>query len=673
MAVLLGVDTGGTYSDAVLVEDETRVIASAKALTTRQDLALGIGAAVRAVLRSAAIGAGDVALASLSTTLATNALVEGQGGRVGLVLAGFDARDLETHGLRDALRGAPFLLLAGGHDHGGAAVAPLDEAALAGWLAGPGAAVSAYAVAAQFATRNPAHEQRMAEIIGQATGRPVSQSHHLSARLGGPKRALTAVLNARLVGMTHRLIGRAEDVLAEIGVTAPLMVVRGDGALMSAAQAKARPIETILSGPAASIVGACWLTGATEALVSDIGGTTTDIAVLRGGRPAIDPAGAEVGGWRTMVEAVAMRTSGLGGDSEVHPRSEGLTGGVTLGPRRLLPVSLIATEAPDVVIAALEAQLRAALPGEHDGRFLRAVPGVDASGLSGREETVLERIGAGVSPLGAVLKTRLEAQALNRLVARGLVQVAGVTPSDACHVLGLLECWDRHAAGIALQLMARRRGGAGDLLARDAPALARMIVEQLTAQTCTALLESAFAEEADGFGQPAAELARHVLLQRGLRDHRGLIRLSAGLNVDVIGLGASAGTYYPAVGQRLGTRMILPEHADVANAIGAVVGRITVRRSGTVTAPSEGRFRVHLDSGPEDHSDAQTAMQRLEDALRDEASARIRAAGAEDIRVIASRDLREARVEGRAVFLEAEILVEATGRARIARPDVAGA
>ncbi len=102
------------------------------------------------------------------------------------------------------------------------------------------------------------------------------------------------------------------------------MVVRGDGALIGAAQVRERPIETILSGPAASVVGARWLTGARNALVSDIGGTTTDVALLKDGLPEIDPQGALVGGYRTMVEAVAMRTTGLGGDSQVHLLTEGL-------------------------------------------------------------------------------------------------------------------------------------------------------------------------------------------------------------------------------------------------------------------------------------------------------------------------------------------------------------
>ena len=318
MAILLGVDTGGTYTDAVLIRDEAEVRARAKALTTRHDLAVGVGAAVRAVLAASGVAPGDVAMASLSTTLATNALVEGQGGRVALIYIGFRAQDLETQGLADALAGDPVCVLEGGHGHDGSPAKPLDEVSLLAFLETHKDDVSGFAVAAQFATRNPAHEQRAMEMVREVTGRPVSASHQLSAKLGGPKRALTAVLNARLIGMIDALIGRAEGELRALGIQAPMMVVRGDGALMSSAQARSRPIETILSGPAASIVGARWLTGADHALVSDIGGTTTDVAMLRDGRPAIDPDGARVGPYRTMVEAVAMRTTGLGGDSEVH-------------------------------------------------------------------------------------------------------------------------------------------------------------------------------------------------------------------------------------------------------------------------------------------------------------------------------------------------------------------
>jgi N-methylhydantoinase A/oxoprolinase/acetone carboxylase beta subunit len=367
-----------------------------------------------------------------------------------------------------------------------------------------------------------------------------------------------------------------------------------------------------------------------------------------------------------MVEAVAMRTTGLGGDSEVHVIDEGLLGGLTLGPRRAVPVSLMAMDAPKLVHAVLDQQLRSDTPGDHDARFVRTVRGVDAGGLQAKDAAILARIADGVHPVQTILKSRMEVAALKRLVMRGLVQVSGVTPSDASHVLGTLDAWDGAAAEKALTLLARKRNGAGNRVAQTAEDMARMIVDQLTYQTSLALLETAFAEEEDGFGLPSADLARHVLMQRGLSGHRGLVRLEAGINVPVIGLGASAATYYPAVGRRLGCRMDLPAHAGVANAIGAVVGRVTIRRSGTVTAPSEGRYRVHLATGPEDYTDAEAAMTALQSALEAEARREAELAGAEDISVTAEREVRKAEAEAREVFLEAEITVEASGRPRIA-------
>ncbi|MEM9125420.1 MAG: hydantoinase/oxoprolinase N-terminal domain-containing protein, partial [Pseudomonadota bacterium] len=208
MALALGVDTGGTYTDAVLIRDEAEVIASAKSLTTRADLAIGVGKAISAVLQDAQISAEQISMASLSTTLATNALVEGQGGRVALIYIGFKESDLEKHGLRDALKGDPALVISGGHTHAGGEAAPLDTAALEAFIDSD-QGVSGFAVAAQFATRNPAHELLAARLIAARTGAPVTCSHQLSARLNGPKRAVTAVLNARLIGMIDRLIGRA--------------------------------------------------------------------------------------------------------------------------------------------------------------------------------------------------------------------------------------------------------------------------------------------------------------------------------------------------------------------------------------------------------------------------------------------------------------------------------
>jgi N-methylhydantoinase A/oxoprolinase/acetone carboxylase beta subunit len=399
-------------------------------------------------------------------------------------------------------------------------------------------------------------------------------------------------------------------------------------------------------------------------LVSDIGGTTTDVALLRGGLPEIDPQGARVGGFRTMVEAVAMRTTGLGGDSEVHLVTEGLTGGLRLGPRRLMPVSLLAVDHGPMVHAALDRWLSNEAVGEMDGRFVVPMTG-QRGGLNARDLAVLDRITAPM-PMAQALTSRLEVAALERLVARGLVMIAGVTPSDASHVLGRLDAWDAAAAEKALRLLARRRTGAGERFAPGPEALAQAVVDQLTQQTVDCLLEAAFGEDAAFAGEGPEALARHVLARAGMAQHRGVVEVGLKLGVPVIGLGASAPSYYGAVGKRLGCAMILPEHAGVANAIGAVAGQVSQRVTGLVSAPAEGRFVAHLEAGPQAFSTAEAALAALEAALVAEASDRARAAGAVDLRVTVDKAVKEVEIEGRLMFIEAKVTATASGRPRVA-------
>ncbi len=666
MSYLLGVDTGGTYTDAVVLDEAgDRVVASAKSLTTRPDLSAGVGAAIDAAIAAAGCAPAQVGLVSLSTTLATNALVEGQGGRVALVFIGFEQAEFKRAGLEEAMRGDPVLWAKGGHNHGGGELAALDLDTLRAAVVEVAPGVSGFAVAASFATRNPAHELAARELIREVTGKPVTCSHELSAGLNGPRRALTAVLNARLIGMIDNLIASCQGHMAHLGIDAPLMVVRGDGALVSAAVARERPIETILSGPAASVAGARWLTGERDALISDIGGTTTDVCLLKDGLPAIDPMGARVGPFRTMVEAVAMRTTGLGGDSEVH-QEDGLATRLRLGPRRLVPVSLAARDWPGLVHDALDTWLSQDATGDMDGRFALSMwRGTAPAGLSAREAGVVERLENGPVRLADAVRTRLDMPAMMRLVQRGLVMIAGVTPSDAAHVLGRLDSWDGSAALKAVTLFARRRNGRGDRIADGPRPLAQEIIDQLTRQTVDCLLESAFAEEA--WADAPEVLARHPLLRAGLAGHSGILRLRAELALPVIGLGASAPSYYGAVGEALNARTILPEHAGVANAIGAVVGQSSVHAEGSVSSPGPGLFVAHLAEGPARFTEKEQALDALRAALDTEARAKAQAAGMQDMRITESCDLSEVEIEGQPMFIEARLRIQVSGRPRIAR------
>lgn len=664
MTYLLGVDTGGTYTDAVILDEASdTVIATAKSLTTRPNLALGVGSAIDAVLASADVAPSKVAMVALSTTLATNALVEGQGGRVALVAIGFDDADLQRAGLAEAMGGDPVLTLHGGHNHSGAEAAPLDMTALKIAIDGIASGVTAFAVAASFATRNPAHEIAVRDAIRKQTGKPVTCSHELSQSLGGPKRALTAVLNARLIGLIDGLISSCETHLAARGIVAKLMVVRGDGALISAEIAREKPIETILSGPAASVAGASWLTGVSDALVSDIGGTTTDICVLQDGRPQIDPKGARVGPFRTMVEAVAMRTTGLGGDSEVHV-TDGLGGTLFLGPRRLMPVSLAAAQFPDLVHRALDRVLAHDIPPADGGQFAIPLWSAMPQGLDARETAIAQRLDAGPARLGEAVQTRNENPAMGRLIKRGFVMLAGITPSDAAHVLGHSESWDTAAAVKAMTLFARRRNGAGEKIASGPDSLAQMIVDQLVTQTVDCLLQAGFAQ--DRIAGDPADLARHVLTRAGLNQHAGILQIQMNLGVPVVGLGASAATYYGAVGSRLGTQMILPEHAAVANAIGAVVGQVQMQVTGSLIAHEDGGFTAYLADGPKHFDDQKSGLAELETHLTDQVATKAQDAGVTTPRISVEHDVKQANIAGKPMLIEATVKVTASGRPRIA-------
>jgi N-methylhydantoinase A/oxoprolinase/acetone carboxylase beta subunit len=660
----LGMDTGGTYTDAVLFSPALGVVASAKALTTRHDLSIGISQAAGKVLAAANANPADIALVSMSTTLATNALVEGQGGRVALIAIGFHERDLKRDGLAEALGKDPLIFCPGGHDAHGTA-APLDLSALEAALPELAQSVSGIAIAALFAVRNPAHENAARELVEARTGLPVTVSHELSSKLGGPRRALTTLLNARLVGMIGRLIAATKTFLDANGITAPLMLVRGDGALVSAAFAARRPIETILSGPAASLVGAGYLSGQKNAIVSDIGGTTTDVAVLQDGHPRLDPEGATVGGFRTMVEAVAMRTHGLGGDSEILVSEGGLEAILTLGPRRILPLALAAALDGPVVNAALDRQLKQENPGRLDGRFAHRTGLSDryAAGLNPAEEALYAKLTDMPQPLDRVLTSATQNAALARLVSRGLALVSGFTPTDAQHALGRQSNGELAAAVKAAELFARKRDGRGKAIAETAQDISARVITQLERRSAELVLETAFAES----GLEGPQTVAHATIQSALDGNHGVARLNVSLDRPVIGLGASASLIYPQVGTLLSADAIIPPHADVANAVGAVVGEVRVTVTAGIEAPSEDRFSVTAGGIVRDFGNETDAIAFAREQAESQALARAEEAGAEDAHVDAVVYVNEAFIEGLRKFVDAAVTATATGRPRLGR------
>jgi len=661
---LIGVDTGGTYTDAAIIEAHGhRVVARAKAITTKGDLAIGVTEAITQAVAQLPQGlhANDIQLVSVSTTLATNAVVEGHGSAVGVVLIGFDAPMVERTGIAKAFPGLPIAVIAGGHDHNGDAPVPLDLAALDAALERMAAGVDAFAVASTFAVRNAAHEHAARDHIVARTGKPVTLSTELSSDLDAPRRALTAALNARLIARVTTLIEAVHRAMAQLQIRCPLMIVKGDGTLALAESVATRPIETVLSGPAASLVGAQWLSGLQSFIMSDMGGTTTDLGILIDGRPKVTAQGAEVGGWRTMVRAIDVRTVGLGGDSEIHLGPQGKIG---VGPQRVVPVALLGARCPEL-LTLLEADLADVDGGSSmHGRFVLlpfgARTGAATAELSAREREVLDQVTVRPQALRRLAGSLGAQRAVAALKRKGLVQVSAFTPSDAAHVLGLQDNWSAPAARMAAQLGCRLRDMKFPTPERTEQ-YARDVWSETVRLSARTILDTAFGEHLR-----EDKLIHAVCAGEG---GLGLARITITPTVPVVAVGGPVQVYYREVGRRLGCEVVFPEHCDVANAVGAATGVVAHAVTVRVAGDGSGLFMLHSTVGTRQFTDPQAALEAATLLARQSATDAVVVMGAADpeVRVTVTKQWLPNAVSDTGL-LEAVVVAEAIGRPNAAVP-----
>ena len=652
----LGLDTGGTYTDAVLVDAQQRVVGSAKSLTTHADLIDGLRGAVNQVVNDEV--AGQIDLVSLSTTLATNALVEGRGRAVALVLIGFTPRQLQRASLQQALGTDPHVFLAGGHDASGQPSNAFDAISLRTFVEQVDERVEAYAVSAMFAVRNPAHENEAQALISAMTGKPVTCGHHLSSGLDAPRRALTALLNARLIPMTDTLLHSTQRLLQQRCIEAPLMVVKGDGSLISKEMALSHPVETILSGPAASVVGAQFLCQENNLMVSDMGGTTTDIALIRDGQPSLNPQGATVGGWRTMVQAIDVQTHGLGGDSGIRYSRQRRQ--FELQHQRVMPLSLLIHQRPEL-LPILEEQMQLPMSTTHSAQFVmtHGIAG-NLSELSAQQRELYQRIAERPLAVQTLFSDQTLERPLARLEQRGLVLRAGFTPSDASHVLMRQTDWNREAACLGARLLMRYSKDNLGTVYDNEEALCQALLHKVSCETALLLLESASIAQADG--QPFSDSQKKLLRSGFDRDAGQLMRVQGSLQVPIVALGAPAGSYYPATAALLNTRLIACEYAGVANALGAVVGSVRQQQVILITPAGGDRVTVLFPSGPVVHETLEAGAAAAEQVCRQLASMKVQQAGGDGISVKVDRYDKIVNKDGQRVFFESRISATAVGR-----------
>jgi N-methylhydantoinase A/oxoprolinase/acetone carboxylase beta subunit len=572
----LGIDAGGTYTDSVIYDFATRQVLSwSKAPTTHHDLVIGIAESLAGLDRALL---GRVERVALSTTLATNAIVEGKGQPVGMLLMGIDEADLDRIAFR-LKRLIPGRMSIEGLEHEAVDEGATRQSAEA--LAAAGA--QAFAVSGHAAVINPAHELAVARIVWDATGLPVVCGHSLTRDLNLFRRANTAGLNARLLPLIERLIRAVRRVLGEMGLSEPrLYVVCGDGTQLLDRYAEQFPVETLLSGPAASVMGALTLSGRREAIIADMGGTTLDVAVVKDGAAVLSREGAEVGGFQTCVKAMRIHTVGLGGDSEIHV---GRWPELCIGPRRIIPLSVLAARHPTV-----RGQLRSLLdrdlpsrgvdptvfiarghapapphPDEHEAALLAALEAQPLPAV-----TVADRLGL---PSPRFLR-------LHRLEETGAIVRAGLTPTDLFHAEGTFNAFSTEAAVAAFDLCAQ-------VLGVPEPEIRQAIWRSMQVGIARQIVLAEL-EETGGW-RPEERTARFIIEQLFQAKSSGF-RLALGK--PVVPIGAPVGIVFPALAEPCGAEVAVPPFAAVANAVGAIAGDVLLAEQVEIVPATDGAFQV---------------------------------------------------------------------------------
>ena len=634
--IRLGIDTGGTYTDAVVIDtDDVRVLAKAKALTTKENLARGIVGAMDGLPREVLMMAEHVAL---STTLATNACVEGKGGRAKLIIVG--TTDEILHRV-DAFQkfGIPYedvmtTEFVGSYD--GSDVTIPDWDALYDRNPQFFEEAESFGIASLYALNNGAIvEHDGAEYLRRRFGKFVVEATTVAVEPNVIGRGATALLNARLIPVIGEFLDAIDDALAERGLSVPVSVVRSDGSLMSEELARIRPVETILSGPAASVTGAQMLVGDSESLIVDVGGTTSDISIVHGGRPNRTD-GILIGGWKTQVAGVSIDTIALGGDTVVRYTKNSR---LELGTRKATPLCIAAARWPRVKnsLARYFREVPVDFYSRYELLYLMRDP-KDLSRFREPDRRLIELLREG--PLSLYDdRSAITGLKLQQLEDQGIVMRCGFTPTDAMHLRGDFDEFDVEASRLGAQcLLKSYRGKDAALDDGEIAKLADEVYElaefRLFEQALGALSQDAFWPSASaGLDTQMHGLAQCVWERRHEEASHAFDVCFSGSS-SFVGIGAPTHVFLGEAANALNLKPVIPEHAEVANAIGAAASRVVVEMNVRVNPirESSGVVSFYQVCGNEktlSFEEGGEALKAARELAREQAFAEARRRGAE--------------------------------------------
>lgn len=573
MKIGIGIDTGGTCTDAVVYQFEKKeILAFGKTPTTKEDLSIGIGKALDQLPKDYLQQAEVIAL---STTLATNACVENKGGRAKLIFFGVDPDVVRRVGVEHGLTMDESLIFIDSQTRpNGEVIREPDwddfEAHLHEWLDD----CDAVGVVEMFANKSGAEMEKRAEkLIRKELAIPVVCGHSLFAENNIIRRGASALLNARLISVIDEFLKAVQKALDERNIQAPFVIVRSDGSLMTGEFTATRPVETLLCGPVASVMGAAELTQEENCVVVDIGGTTTDIAFMKNGRPQSVTSGIRIGGWNTFVKGLFVDTFGLGGDSGVIVDTDRR---LSLEAEKVMPLCMAAEKYPSLLpYLRSQAEDPSRIITNQKNIYVKNRDITDPSAYTKQELQLYEWLQEprSLESLKKEYGELIMPHHLQRLLKEGYLIRCGVTPTDVMHVRGDFNAYCTEASQYGLQIMAKA-------MYTNVEDLGALIYDtfkrKLYCNIVRILVQDAFPElHGSDLHESMENLINNAYDQA--KSGKPNIFLGTGFTTPatLVGVGAPTKLFLEDIGPLLGTKVVTSQYSPVANALGAVVGHVT--------------------------------------------------------------------------------------------------
>lgn len=571
MKLGIGIDTGGTYTDAVVYDFESRtILGAAKSLTTKNDLSIGILGAIDGLPADLARQAQII---SLSTTLATNACVEDKGGRAKLIFFGGDKKVIDSLGRQCGLPASDEICIQESYTTFSGEIEREPDWELFDRQTEEGFEdLDGVGILEINAMRNGAVVEKEAKKRFKAKHHlPVVCGHELFSELNCLKRGAGTLLNASLFPVIREFLDAVKTALSVRGIhPESLVIVRSDGTLMSEEFATIRPVETLLCGPAASALGCAHLADSPNSIVVDMGGTTTDIAFIRDGRAVSVTNGVSIGKWKTFVNGLYVKTFGLGGDSAVHYNNNGLY----LEEYRVMPICVAAARYPAMLEHLREMELRKHTRFLYEHYIL--IRDIQDSGkYTGEEKAFCRALQDGPLPIAkaaAAVGKDIYTLQVKRLLKEGIVQLCGLTPTDVMHIRGDFNKYNGDASRMAAEFAAFNLNITVEELCCE---VYDEVKKKLYINIVKSMLENKYPDYLkNGIN---ADVERFILdnyqsVKSGKPDPLFSTFFRTGFTL--IGVGAPIQVFLGDVAAMLGTRVYIPENHHVANALGAIVGSI---------------------------------------------------------------------------------------------------